>query len=197
MTGVAPVILCLDPAFRHLGVTVISLLMASEEVVHASVVCTEKQNKKAKVLAADDNHRCSQELAGHLMAVIKQWKPVLICAESMQGSQNSHAALLQGMSWGVVSAVTRVLNIPVLQTTPQTVKKVLCGRKDASKDDIEAAVCKLFPSMVPLAAKIQPASLREHAYDAAAVGYTCLGSTEIHSIRRMAHGQGADQEAGT
>lgn len=164
-----------------------------EDIEWVRVACTEKTNKKHKVLSADDNHRCSTELAREVEYAIKTYKPVLICAEAQQGSKNSHAAQLQGMAWGVVSAVAALLEVPVLQATPGAVKKAVCGRKDASKEDIEHAVIKRFPETEEMVGtEVSPNSLAEHVFDAIAVGITCLSSTEVQSIRRLTFGANQD-----
>jgi len=178
-------LLLLDPAFRHFGWAVLRFEPKGEQIVAGGVFNTTKIDKKRKVLQSDDNHRCAMELAKGIETLINTFEPTLICAESQQGSKNAHAMQLQGMAWGVLSAVAALRQIPVLQATPQSVKKALCGRLDASKEAIQAAVLARYPDVLGLAATTRPPSLHEHIYDSVAVGITCLTSTEVQTIRQM------------
>jgi Holliday junction resolvasome RuvABC endonuclease subunit len=179
-------LLC-DPAFRNFGWAVMELGLEEERVVDVGVVRTEKSDKKQKLLASDDNHRCVGEIVLGLLHPLLLHQPFMICAESQQGSKNAHAMQLQGMAWGALSAIVHSRKVPLLQASPQAVKKALCGRKDASKEDIEAAVCKRYAEVSRLVQAIKPPSAREHIYDAIAVGVTCLSSETIQMARRMAY----------
>ena len=186
-----PVLLLLDPAFRHFGWAVMTLGQEVETIVECGVIRTEKAQKKQKLLASDDNHRCTGEIVKGLMEVAAKYQPFLICAESQQGSKNAHAMQLQGMAWGALSAIVHMSKLPLLQAGPQTVKKFLTGRRDASKEDIEAVVCSRYANLKDLVAEIRPPSLHEHVYDAVAVGVACLGSETIQMARKMAFTKGA------
>lgn len=178
-------VLTLDPSFRHNGWAVVELSAAGTRIIAAGVIVTKKADKKQKAFAGDDNHRCSQEIAEQLSAVIDCYKPVMITAEAQAGSKNSRAAQLMGMNWGVVSAVACLKGVPILQATPTAVKRALTGKKDASKQEIEEVVVARFPELVSLLQATRPKSLHEHAYDAAAVYIACEDSTEIKMIKRM------------
>ena len=93
----------------------------------------------------------------------------MVYAEAESGSQSSKAAQLMGKSWGVVSAVTLMVDVPVMQVQPKELKKVLTGEQTASKKDIEAAVKERFPGVEKLFEDIKPRGVHEHGYDAIAV----------------------------
>lgn len=179
-------LLC-DPAFRNFGWAVLAVYpeFKGELVIDVGCIRTEKADKKQKLLAADDNHRCVGEIISRLREVHDQYHPFLICAESQQGSKNAHAMQLQGMAWGALSAFSYLVRTPILQVSPQQVKQALCGRKDASKDDIKDKVLERYPGAEEHTIKIKPPSLHEHIYDAIGVGIVCLQSETIQMVRKM------------
>jgi Holliday junction resolvasome RuvABC endonuclease subunit len=180
-------LLC-DPAFRNFGWAVLRVhpIDKGELVITAGCIRTEKAERKQKLLAADDNHRCVGEIINTLRDVHAEHTPFLICAESQQGSKNSHAMQLQGMAWGALSAFSYLVRTPILQVSPQTVKKTVCGRRDASKEEIRDKVLERWPGSTSDAIRrIKPASLHEHIYDALAVGIVCLQSETIQMVRKM------------
>lgn len=178
-------ILTLDPAFRNTGWAVINLHPASEEILAAGVITTKKIDKKLKSFAGSDNHRCAQIIAAGILKLLEEWKVEIICAEAQAGSKNSRAAMLMGMGWGIISAISHLQNLPVLQVRPQEVKEVNVGSKRASKEEIKEAVCARYPEAEKAIEHIKPPSLREHAYDAVAVAVACFDSTEIATLRRL------------
>ncbi len=162
------IVLAVDPSFRNTGWTAI-VCYGGWEVFAAGVIRTSK----ADGYRGEDNHRCSVLLAQGLSDVISQVSPDLIVAESQAGSKSSKAAQLQGMGWGVLSAVAYLHDLEIIQARPQQIKKFLTGQRTASKDDIKAAVCAFFPALENLITdEISPKSKHEHAYDSVAVFLT-------------------------
>lgn len=182
--GLGVRILGIDPAFRNTGWACMELCEHGEAVRSVGLIRTQKSDKKHKILVADDNHRCCREITNALVSAIKAYDPHVICAESMVGSQNAKSATQLGLAQGIISTIVTMLDIPLIQATPQGVKKALCGVNNASKQDIEDAVLKLYP-VGGLVGDIKPPSAREHVYDAIAIIKTCLNSTEIQTLRRM------------
>jgi crossover junction endodeoxyribonuclease RuvC len=180
-------IMAVDPAFRFTGWVLIELMENGERLQAVGLIKTEKSDKKRKILVCDDNHRRSSEIATALHTAMVGFNPHVVCAESLVGSRNASSAVQQGMGWGVLSAVVTVNGIPILQNTPQGVKKSLCGSKAATKEEIEDAVVKRYPEARTIVeSAINPPSVREHVYDAIAVAISCLGASEIQTLRRMA-----------
>lgn len=172
--------LALDPSFRNTG-WVIMRMGKTDTPIAAGVIRTKKSTKK--VYAGVDNYRCSQELARALSDLIDRYKPSVVVAEAQAGSKNSRAAQLMGMGWGVISCVTFLKHVPVVQATPASVKKLVAGSNKASKKQIEDVVITRFPAIVPLAKKVKPKSLHEHIYDALAVWVAC-GADEVVKLLR-------------
>jgi Holliday junction resolvasome RuvABC endonuclease subunit len=180
----SPIVLALDPSFRNTGWVVVSV-SSPEVVIDAGVICTKKADKRAKAYAGDDNHRCSTQIARGLNDLVETFRPVLVVAEAQAGSKNSRAAQLMGMAWGVLSSVMAVRDIPVLQARPTDVKLGATGSRAASKEEVEAAMRALWPTLGDICKRIRPPSLHEHVYDAVAAYVACRDSTEVHTLRRI------------
>ena len=174
-----------DPAFRNTGWVHMQLGDSSERIQAVGLVRTKKTDKKMRILESDDRHRCCNEIAMALNSAIDVFVPHYICAEALVGSKGAAAATMQGMAWGVLSAITAVRKIPVFTVSPQGMKKALCGSKSASKEDIENAVKARYPNAAGIVGSINPPGAREHVYDAIGVVIACLGLPEIMALKRQ------------
>jgi len=177
-------ILCLDPGFGKCGYALFEIDKREEDdtVLELGVLKTSKSQKKRKVLAADDNVERASYLAKKL------WKlshgVSSICAESMSFPRNSSIAAKMAMCWGIICAIAVRRQIPILQATPQEIKKCICDDKSASKQDIQDKLNVKYKECPGLAAKIAKGQ-REHPYDALASGITCLDSAYLKLLRNM------------
>ncbi len=178
-------LLGLDPGFANMGWAVIEIASWGEKLIETGVLRTEKSDKKRQVLASDDNLRRGREVAETLMGVLKRHHISAICAESMSFPRNAGAAAKMAMCWGVVATLSAQSNLPVVQASPQEIKKCLCGKKDASKEEVEEAVKRRYGQTDAMLADVA-ASYREHAYDAMAAVVTALERSEvIRAVRSL------------
>lgn len=73
------------------------------------------------------------------------------------------------MVWGAIVGLAEVYSLPLVQPSPQEIKQALCGRRDASKLDVEKAVTEWaeVPDHVRHDFERRvPKSQRNHAFDA-------------------------------
>lgn len=150
------------------------------------VLQTQKLPGKRNVYAAEDNVRRARELAQQFSRLFQAQPMGAICAEAMSFPRNSSAAAKVAMCWGVLSTLAEQHQIPILQLSPQEVKKAVCGTKDAAKKDIQYALEIRYGEarLHKLLAGVAPSS-REHAYDALAVVVACMDSEAIRLARRI------------
>lgn len=171
----------LDPGFASLGLAAVELGDVVQ-VPRAWVERTEPSAKKRDVRQSEDLVRRCREITGCLERAIAEWHPAVACAETMSWPRDMKAATRIALAWGVVAAVLERHGIPLVQASPQEVKKHLCGRKDASKDDVMLAVEARVESVTWPPQK----TLVEHAADAVAVVLTCADSDVVRAARRAA-----------
>jgi Holliday junction resolvasome RuvABC endonuclease subunit len=157
---------------------VVELSSEGETLIEAGILRTEKSDKKRVVLASDDNQRRARELAERLDTLVHQHHVAAVCCESMSFPRNASAAAKVAMVWGIIATLSYQGRFPVVQASPQEIKKVLCGKKDASKEEVEAVVRQRYKGIDAMLSSVAT-SYREHAYDAAGAVITAIERSEI------------------
>jgi Holliday junction resolvasome RuvABC endonuclease subunit len=179
-------ILGIDPGFASLGWCRFALgkLPELDRVVQMGVIRTDKSNKKAKVLASHDNHRRIAEIFRQLFPLAQE--VVMFTAESQSWPRNSASSAKVGMAWGVISSLAELLEVPLLQMSPQAMKKSICGNKSASKKEIADALIARYGIVIAdvLLKDVAP-SQREHAFDALGSVCATLEGEEVKLARQM------------
>jgi len=190
------IVLGCDPGFASLGLATVDIGPTSERLVDCWVVRTEPSAKKRDTRQSEDLARRARELAAHLERAVVAHQPAVVCAETMSWPRDMKAATRVALAWGALCAVLERHGIPLVQASPQEIKKTLCGRKGASKGDIALAVERRFPDVTwP-----SQATLQEHAADAIAVVLACLQAETVRLARRLdgprSYDQGVDPVLG-
>ena len=97
------------------------------------------------------------------------------------------------MSWGILIDLCHVYQLPMVQGSPQEIKKALCNDKSASKEDVRRALEALYPdefepfkARYPAKKPPRPNGQWEHGFDAIGAVVTCLDSDVIRMARGMA-----------
>lgn len=160
------------------------------------VICTEKANKKAGVLATEDNMQRSREIAKRLLELVAGRRVLYFSIESMSFPRNSSVAAKMALSYGALAMLATQLNVPIVQASPQKIKEMLCGHKKATKEEVEVAVIKRYGrklnQMFDIACqpmqltKKQQFDLREHAFDSVAAFVMSLESDVARMARQFA-----------
>lgn len=185
-------IIGLDPGFARGGWARLRIREQGEELLSLGVLETEPSDRKRKVLVADDNVRRARVLARALredvLAPRDGRSVVCVCAESMSHPRNASAAGKVSLFWGLVVMHVDTHGLPLLQATPQEIKLALTARRNASKDDVRAAVesrygAALCTRLLDDAGVAEGA--RNHAYDALASAVACLDSEQVLLVRRL------------
>lgn len=189
-------VLGLDPGFKNVGWCVIGYDNTHMVPVAFGVVRTEKSETKREVRAADDNLRRTREIVKALMAVFAGvrspsgdlWVPKCLCAEAMSFPRNASAAAKVAMTWGVIASLSELLRMPIVQATPQEVRRSLLGfiGKKASKEEVQEAVLKKLPTLKDHPSwEAIPGSLHEHVYDSFAAALACQDSEVVRMLWMM------------
>lgn len=184
----APILIGVDPGFASIGLARVALEWAdgklAPRLLDMALIETEKSDKKHAVYASDDNVRRMYEIydALQLYFTHDDQRPAVIAAEAMSYPRQSSAAAKMSLAWGVLGAITRMGDIPLIQTSPQEVKQQVAGKRTATKVEVQEALMKHFPdSLPPLIGRIVR-SKQEHPADALAVAIAAFASPLVRSV---------------
>lgn len=101
----SPAVVCLDPGFAACGWAILRLDPSCDRVEAMGVLRTEKDSRKQKVLATDDNMRRAKELYQGLRAVLARAPgAVAVAAEAMCFTRHASVAAKVSIVWGLVAA---------------------------------------------------------------------------------------------
>lgn len=184
--GRAACVLGVDPGLASFGYTSMYVTASMEWVKDVGVIRTKKSDKKQKVLASDDNFRRAQEVAKQFSEYVRKLKPAAVAAEAMSFPRNASTAAKMAMAWGVLAEVCRVYDLPMVQATPQQIKKCLCDNKSAKKEAVQESLMDRYPGQFSTFMDLYPSGAWEHGFDAVGAVVTCLDSDVVRMARRLA-----------
>lgn len=182
------VVVGIDPGLANFGLSAAKLGKQTLDPILMEVLTTDKSNAKQKVLASDDMDRRANGLAKefqlYLLRLEQIGQIVAFCIEATSFPRSSSAAAKTALSRGIVVGEAARRDIPLIACTPQEIKNHICGKKNASKKEVEAAICKKYPGIEDLIS-VKAKTKHEHCYDA--MGAIDLGiiSTAISAVRRL------------
>ena len=182
-------LLGIDPGLASLGWAVIELTRNTDRLIDLGVIITEKSHKKLEVLVSADNLRRGREQFSALKGVLtKHHKIGLIATESLSWPRNAAAIGKVGISWGVLCSHAEQWRIPMVQISPQALKKAICGIGNAPKDEVMEEISKRegYETFKAQIMAIPRKANREHPSDATAAAVACLesGSEVVRMFRQ-------------
>jgi Holliday junction resolvasome RuvABC endonuclease subunit len=102
----------------------------------------------------------------------------VIAIEAMSFPRNASSASKMSLTWGVISALSALWEIPMIQVSPQDIKEAVTGSRKASKALMETTLSKRYPEVLTALEDV-PMSRREHPYDALGAIVASLGSEVV------------------
>lgn len=181
-------ILGLDPGFASFGwaLFVVGRAAPADYVAKVGVIRTKKSAKKRGIRATDDNLRRVHEITDTLVQLLATYEPVAIAAESFQHGAHKHTAVKVALAWGALGAVARCSrDTPILQCSPQEMKKSIAGIVSASKEELADSLRSRYTiDSHARRAKIPDGQL-EHVFDAVGAAVACLDTDVVRMARRM------------
>lgn len=178
------VVLGVDPGFAATGVALVELLPVGERVHYLGVIRTAKDDKKRNTLAADDNMRRTREIARALRLLLVEYQCVAFAIEAESPMRNASAAAKVSKAHAVVGVLAEVHGLPIIASSPQKLKKVLCGVATASKEDVESALLKRYGNAIEDLFE-GPDGMFEHPMDALGAVVVALDSEVLRMARAM------------
>jgi crossover junction endodeoxyribonuclease RuvC len=180
-------ILGIDPGFRYLGWCRVSYVKdAMYQFAILDMGCIQTKKDGRKVLDSVDNVRRAQAITRELRDLVwldsEAIDPVravdVIAVEAMSFPRNASSASKMSLTWGVISALSALWEIPMIQASPQDIKEAVTGSRKASKAEMEATLSGRYPVVLKCLEDV-PMSRREHPYDALGAIVASLGSEVV------------------
>jgi len=138
--------LAIDAGFQALGYVIMSVGPDKDQPIFYDAFRTEKNEgrKKGLRVADDDAVRC-EKIVLELDRCIQQYQPSGALVELPSGgAQGARANRAMGISTGLTVATMALRKIPCEWLTPSMVKKATAGTNNASKEEVQAGVEKLW-----------------------------------------------------
>ena len=176
-------IIGIDPGFAKLGWVDVDFDGDNFDFIQGGVITTEPSAKKRKILQRDDNMRRLDEIAKAFLDVIPFSEADVIATEAQSWPRNSSSCIKIAMAWGALGLMCQIYKIPMLQVSPQSLKKKLTGRRAASKENVIEAVCQIagFEKFIELVQNMSLAN-REHMADASGATVCCVESDMVRAM---------------
>ena len=187
-----PLALGVDPGFASFGWALVRL-SSSLVVEGMGVLRTAKSDAKRNVYATDDTLRRAREVSGSLLELLAPHMGDLrvVCAEAMsyprvKGNVMAVAVSQMSMAWGIIALLAEQWDLPIVQGSPQSIKKALCGTQKATKEEVQATLDAQFGASLGeahLKPHKVPKGQWEHPYDALAAVVALQHSDVVRAIR--------------
>jgi len=169
-----------DPGFANIGLAIVDLMAVGGSTLVATELITTSPSKTKIAQIADEKRRL-EEIEDSFLAFIEEYKPSILAMEEpgkclMRRNINgkvvwqTNPSLLRTscLMWGAIHGVCRSKDIYCVSIGSQEVKKTLCNKRTASKEDMVAKVKAFYPAYSdwPKTKKV------EHVADAAGIAIT-------------------------
>lgn len=176
-------IIGIDPGFAKLGWVDIDFDGDNFDFIRGGVITTKASEKKRKILVGDDNMRRLDEIAKAFLDVIPFSEADVIASEAQSWPRNSSSCIKIAMFWGALGLICQIYKIPLLQVTPQSLKKGMTGRRAASKEEVLEAVCQTggFERFIELVHDMNLDD-RAHMADASGASICCVESNMVRAM---------------
>ena len=139
----------LDVSLNNTGVVVME--GNPWQIIHTQCISTKPEHKKRRIYKTDDTIRRIKYIVGELTTIMDTYSPKIIVAElPVGGGQSASAVEAMAISKAVIATFSLMYKgqgLPLLAVNPMDIKKKIGGRKDASKDDIQAKIVEAFPNL--------------------------------------------------
>ena len=137
-------ILTNDPSMTAWGWAVVT---ASGKVVDCGAIKTTPSHKKLGIRKGDDRARRITEINSELLEVIEKYKIKLIVSEQPHGSQSAVAAIMIGVTAGIVQTMGDCLDIAVEWYSEGDCKKSISGKRSVDKDEMVVLAKKEYTNV--------------------------------------------------
>ena len=134
-------ILANDPSMTAWGWV---LFDATGKIEMTGAIKTSPADKKLRIRKGDDRIRRVSELVQQLNQILLDYHVRLLLSEQPHGSQSASAAIMIGMTAGIMQTLADVHEIPIEWYSEGEAKKSISGKRSVAKDDMVALVDELY-----------------------------------------------------
>lgn len=183
----------LDPGLANFGIAVAELPnlgSGKPRFIELKALRTEPSKDKKKLRKMDDTAERCTYLAEQLNDLVLAHKPIALCVEAIalpyrpgRAPQTSVISAL-GRVRGLIDMLAVVHQLPVLEESPQRVKKAATGSIGSTKSLVQEALEREYPELRELWPPQR--TLHEHAADACGAIHACRGADVILAARAAA-----------
>lgn len=187
-------ILSIDPGLADLGWSVLQfdadqVVVADIGLLHTSPMPEKERKAINRSHSEDQLYRC-RAVAAHLMSrtigedengVVGAAAVAVVC-EAMTYMRSAKANMAMGMAYGIVSSISAMLDIPIVDITPKQVKQLVTGEASASKNAVFDALRKRGVQLTPRAVQNIAAvtkSRHNHMTDSVAIGCAAIWGSPV------------------
>ena len=137
-------ILTNDPSLTAWGYAVLTVGNGIVLVDEVSCIKTSPDYKKLRIRKGDDRVRRAEELTRQLKEVCIRYDVDWILSELPHGSQSAVAAVMIGLTTGIVVGLSEGLGISVEWFSDTDAKKAVLQRRSVSKAEMIQAITSLY-----------------------------------------------------
>lgn len=190
-------LLGLDPGFTSLGWAAARLDSDGPDLVGVGLLRTAPG--KASLLKTEDNAQRCRELYRGLEVVRARFEPVGVAMEAQSWPRvpdgrggmmvNPATCGALGMAFGIIFTFAALWDLPLLQQTPQRIKKLTTGFNNGTKEGVRIGLQQMrgFAGLeAMLEAEGIPKGFWDHPVDAAAAIYAALDTELGRTLRSHA-----------
>ncbi len=176
-------VISIDPSLRNTAFVGVRINPFDPTNFTINFTHLERTQKASKGLVRDDDWRCARVIAEAVQKLTEGAHAVII--EQPVGSQSARGSWAGGITLGAMASI----HCPIFRLTPLEVKEGFTGNRYATKAEMIAKACKIFPE-VELPKSRQKGKLKinagkaEHICDALAVLYVGARTQEFQNFCR-------------
>lgn len=177
----------LDVALVNTGWAVVHLSAdpaTPPRLVGAGVVTTAKGDGDRELHPTLDATRRGAELHRAILDVFAGADPDVVCVEAMSWPRHARATAAMAIAWGALSPLIMARPF-VVARTPQVIKRVVTGKKTATKEEVQEALTGRFENL-PTVLRGIARSRWEHPADALGAVVACLDADEVRAMVKAA-----------
>lgn len=141
-------ILGIDPSLTGCGWCIMKREGRMWRIVDKGIIKTKPMTNKMKIYKSNDDARRIREIFEVLSAKVDEYNIELAVSESPHGGGKS-ASAVKGMAFAtaIVACLAESHDLGLLMVQATQSKKHMCGKSNASKEEMQKAVAAIYPEL--------------------------------------------------